>query len=96
MARTPRKSPGRKFRERVLESSIALGLIGALWWGFKHSEHVSRCPTSGPTNTLLTRCTSHTLTAVAVHWVLIVGVGFAVGAVVGIAIVSLIPRPKYT
>jgi hypothetical protein len=88
--------PGREFRERVLEISVALGLIGALWWGFKRPEHVSRCSTSGPTNTSFARCTSHTLTAAAIHWVLIVGVGFAAGAIVGIVIVSLVPRPKHT
>jgi ABC-type nitrate/sulfonate/bicarbonate transport system permease component len=96
MARNPRKSAGREFRERVLETSISLGLVGALWWGFKHAEHVSRCSTTGPANTSLARCTSHTLTAVVIHWVLIVGVGFAAGAILGIAIVSLIPRPKHT
>ena len=79
----------------MLEISAAVGLIGAVWWGFRHPEHVSRCSTNGPARTALARCTSHTLTAVATHWVLIVGVGFAAGGIVGVAIVSMIPRPKH-
>jgi hypothetical protein len=95
MARRPRKGAGSEVRERVLEISVAVGLIGALWWGFKHPEHVGRCSANGPASTALARCSSHTITAVAIHWVLVAGVGFAAGAIVGVAIVSLIPRPKH-
>jgi hypothetical protein len=77
MAHTIGRVPSRGFRERVLEISIGLGLVGALLWGFVHPERVSQCSTGKPANTSLARCTSHTLTAVAIHWVVIAGVGLA-------------------
>jgi hypothetical protein len=91
MARTQRRKQAadREFREHVLGATLSLGLLGAVWWGFKHPEHVSSCATSGPSSRALTRCTSHTLTAVAIHWALIATVGFAVGVVVAVAIISL-------
>jgi hypothetical protein len=96
MARTQRQKQAAlyEFRERILGATVSVGLLGAVLWGFNHPEHVSRCTTSGPSNSVLARCTSHTLTAVAIHWVVIVVVGFAAGALVGVMLLKLIPTAR--
>ena len=81
-------------RDSTMRLGAGLGVMGGVWWGLKHPEHVKSCSTHGPANTVIARCTSHTLAAVAVHWALILGVGLGIGALVGVAIASLIPRPK--
>jgi hypothetical protein len=96
MARTLRQQQAfvSALRESAMQLCAGVGVLGGVWWGLKHPEHVRSCSTHGPTNTVLARCTSHTLTAVTVHWALILGVAFGIGALIGVVVASLIPRPK--
>ena len=70
-----------------------LGLMGGLWWGVKHPEHLGSCSTHGPASTALAHCTSHTLTTIAIHWALILGVGLGIGGLLGVVVAMLIPNP---
>ena len=68
---------------------VAAGLLGAVWWGIKHPEHVNRCSTHGPANEAFEHCTSSTIAAVALHWAAIIGGGLAVGVALALALALL-------
>ncbi len=95
VARTPRQKQAfvAELRDGAMRLGAILGLMGGVWWGFKHPEDVSSCSTHGPASTALARCTSHTLTTVVVHWALLLGAGFGIGGRLGGAVATLIPRP---
>jgi hypothetical protein len=95
MARTFRQKQAfvSELRDGAMRLGAILGLMGGVWWGFKHPEHVSSCSTHGPASTLLAHCTSHALTTVVVHWALILSIGFGIGGLLGVAVATLIPRP---
>jgi hypothetical protein len=80
-------------RDGVMRLGACLGLIGGAWWGFRHPAPVSRCSTHGPANAILAHCTGHTFTTVALHWAVTLGVGFAVGGLIGVAVASPILGP---
>jgi hypothetical protein len=95
MARTPPRKQAfvDELRDGAMRLGAILGLAGGVWWGFKHPEHLGSCSTHGPASAVLGHCTSHTLTTVAVHWALILGVGLGIGGLLGVVVATLIPRP---
>jgi len=96
MARTVRQKQAlaRDLRESFIRAGACFGVLGALLWGVKHSEHVGRCSTHGYANLAIQRCTSSTIAAVAGHWAVIFGVGLGIGGAVGVALALLVPVPR--
>jgi hypothetical protein len=84
----------RTIRTGVINTSMALGEIGAVWWGLKHPEHVGRCSKHRPGPLALQHCIGSTFGAVMTHWAVVLGVGFGVGALLGIALALLIRVPR--
>jgi hypothetical protein len=84
-----KRTLGRELRDIALRVCLAAGLLGAVWWGIKHPEHVNRCSTHGPANEAFEHCTSSTIAAVALHWAAIIGGGLAVGVALALALALL-------
>jgi hypothetical protein len=92
-----KRTLGQELRDIALRGCLAGGLLGAVWWGFKHPEHVNRCSTRGPATVAFEHCTSSTLTTVALYWVAIIGAGLAVGVALAVALaltLSLLTRMR--
>jgi len=96
MARAVRQKQAlaRDLRESLIRAGACFGLLGALWWGVKHPEHVGHCSTHRPANLAIQHCTSSAIAAVAGHWAVIFGVGLGIGGAVGVALALLIPMSR--
>jgi ABC-type nitrate/sulfonate/bicarbonate transport system permease component len=81
-------------RSTVIRGSVAFGELGAIWWGVKHPEHVSRCSTHRPGPLAIQHCMSNAIGAVATHWAAVLGVGFCLGATIGIVLALLVGLPR--
>ena len=84
----------RTVRTGVIDVCMALGELGAVWWGLKHPEHVGRCRNHPTGQLALQHCIGNTFGAVVTHWAVVLGVGFVVGALVGIGLAVLIRLPR--
>lgn len=88
-----KRALARNLRSTVFEVCVCVGVLASLQWAVKHPEHVARCATGHePTSHVIQHCVSDTIGTVASHWALTLGAGAIIGALVGAALASLIPR----
>jgi hypothetical protein len=86
----------RELRELAVRTGLALGALGAVWFGLDHPWQPTACMRARPVAAAetLQRCVHATLSAVLWHWTIIIGAGLTLGAIGGVALALAIPTPR--
>jgi hypothetical protein len=78
-----------RFIESVLRVCAALGVMGGLAWGLHHEPHIT-CSARGTAAAAINRCTTTSMTTIAMHWAVALGGGLLVGGAVGVGVVLML------
>ena len=73
-----------------IRGGSCLGVVAALYWAVKHPEKPRSCPSHEPARLIVQHCVDPAISAVGIHWVLVLGLGLGLGAAAGLALAAVL------
>ena len=87
---TSNSNRARPVLNEFIRGGSCLGVVAALYWAVKHPEKPRSCPSHEPARLIVQHCVDPAISAVGVHWMLVLGLGLGLGAAAGLALAAVL------
>ena len=87
---TSNANPARPVLNEFVRGGSCLGVVAALYWAVKHPEKPRSCPSHEPARLVVQHCVDPAISAVGIHWMLVLGLGLGLGAAAGLALAMVL------